>query len=254
MRLKEKVALVTGIASGIGKGTALLFAEEGAKVVGADINVEGGKCTEKEIRDKGGEAVFVSADMSKADHVRALVDRAVESYGAIDVLFSNVGVVVGHAIADVSEEEWDHVMATNLKSMFLCCRFVIPEMRKRGRGSIVLTSSANGLMAEPALASYCTTKAAIIGMTRSIATDYGKYNIRVNCICPTYTRTPLVENWINSGVDPNLSWAKVNQLHVLNRIAEVDEIARAVLFLASDESSIITGTALLADGGLTCFR
>jgi dihydroanticapsin dehydrogenase len=127
-------------------------------------------------------------------------------------------------------------------------------MQKRGRGSVILTSSGNGLIAEPCLASYCASKGAIIGLTRSVALDYGKYNIRVNCICPTYTRTPLVEKWIDSGVDPNLSWQKVNSLHMLNRIAEVDEIARAVLFLASDESSIITGTALVADGGLCSFR
>jgi NAD(P)-dependent dehydrogenase (short-subunit alcohol dehydrogenase family) len=163
----------------------------------------------------------------------------VKKYSGVDILFSNVGVVIGNAIADVSEQEWEQVMAVNLKSMFLCCKYVIPEMLKRGKASIVLTSSANGLVAEPALASYCATKAAIIGMTRSIATDYGKYNIRVNCICPTYTRTPLVEKWIDSGVDPSLTWDKVNKLHVL----EVDEIARAVLFLASDESSIITATA-----------
>jgi NAD(P)-dependent dehydrogenase (short-subunit alcohol dehydrogenase family) len=154
----------------------------------------------------------------------------------------------------ISEEEWDHVMAVNLKSMFLCCKYVIPYMQKRRKGSVVLTSSANGLMAEPAVASYCATKAAIIGITRSIATDYGEYNIRVNCICPTYTRTPLVEKWIDSGVDPSLSWEKVNRLHVLGRIAEVDEVAKTVLFLASDDSSIVTGTALVADGGLTCFR
>ncbi len=145
-------------------------------------------------------------------------------------------------------------MRVNLKSMYLCCRYVIPEMRKRGKGSIVLMSSANGIIAEPALATYCASKAAIIGLVRSMATDYGRHNIRVNCLCPTYTRTPLVEKWINSGVDASLSWEKVNSLHVLNRIAQVEEIANVALFLASDESSIITGTALVADGGLSCFR
>jgi NAD(P)-dependent dehydrogenase (short-subunit alcohol dehydrogenase family) len=254
MRLKGKVAIVTGVASGIGKGTAMLFGEEGARVVGADINSEDGNRTIQSICGKGGEAIFVQTDVAKADQVKNLVSEAVKNYSGIDVLFSNVGVNIGNPIVDVSEEEWDHVMAVNLKSMFLCCKYVIPEMQKRGQGSIVLTSSANGLMAEPVLTSYCATKAAIIGMTRSIATDYGKYNIRVNCICPTYTRTPLLEKWIDSGVDPTLSWDKVNKLHVLNRIAEVEEVAKAVLFLASEESSIVTGTALVADGGLTCFR
>lgn len=254
MRLKDKVAIVTGVASGIGKGTAILFAEEGAKVVGGDINVEGGNQTLETIRTQGGDATFVPTDVTSSVQVSNLVQQAVRNYGGVDILFSNVGVVIGKPIADVPEEEWDQVMAVNLKSMYLCCKYVIPEMQKRGKGSIVLMSSANGLIAEPALASYCATKAAIIGMTRSIATDYGKYNIRVNAICPTYTRTPLVEKWIDSGVDPSLSWDKVNSLHVLNRIAEVDEIARAVLFLASDESSIVTGTTLAADGGLSCFR
>jgi len=254
MRLKDKVAIVTGIASGIGKGTATLFADEGANVVGADINAEGGEKTVRSIREKGNKAIFIETDVTQSDQVRSLVDQAIKTYGGLDILFSNVGVVIGNRVVDVSEEEWDRVMAVNLKSMFLCCKYAIPEMIKRGKGSIVLTSSGNGLMAEPALATYCATKAAIIGLTRSIALDYGKDNIRINCICPTYTRTPLLENWINSGVDPSLTWDKVNSLHVLNRIAELDEIARSVLFLASDESSIITGTALVADGGLTCFR
>jgi NAD(P)-dependent dehydrogenase (short-subunit alcohol dehydrogenase family) len=254
MRLKDKVAVVTGVASGIGKGTAILFAREGARVVGGDINSDGGTATIEGIRSEGNEAIFLTTDVSRSDQVRSLVDRAASTYGGVDVLFSNVGVVVGNRVADISEEEWDHVMAVNLKSMFLCCKYVIPEMRKRGKGSIVLTSSANGLIAEPALTSYCATKAAIIGMVRSIATDYGSDNVRINCICPTYTRTPLVEHWIDSGVDPTLTWDKVNSLHVLRRIAEVDEIARAILFLASDESSIITGTALVADAGLTCFK
>jgi NAD(P)-dependent dehydrogenase (short-subunit alcohol dehydrogenase family) len=254
MRLKDKVAIVTGVASGIGKGTALLFAREGAKVVGGDINAADGNKTIASIRSEGKEAIFVETDVARSDQVRALVETAVKAYGGVDVLFSNVGVVIGNRVADISEEEWDHVMAVNLKSMFLCCKYVIPEMRKRGKGAIALTSSANGLIAEPALTSYCATKAAIIGMVRSIATDYGPDNIRINCICPTYTRTPLVENWINSGVDATLTWDKVNSLHVLRRISEVDEIAKAVLFLVSDESSIITGTALVADGGLTCFK
>jgi len=254
MRLKNKVAIVTGVASGIGRGTAILFAQEGASVVGGDINGTGGNKTIEEIRVQGNQALFLPTDVTRSNDVRALVDAAVKMYGGVDILFSNVGVVIGNLVADISEEEWDQVMAVNLKSMFLCCKYVIPEMRKRGKGSIVLTSSANGLIAEPALTSYCATKAAIIGMVRSIATDYGKDNIRINCVCPTYTRTPLVENWIDSGVDPTLTWDKVNGLHVLHRIAEVDEIARAVLFLASDESSIITGTALVADAGLTCFR
>ena len=254
MELKDKVAVVTGVASGIGKGTALVFAQAGAKVVGGDIDAAGGNKTTDEIRRQGHEAIFVPTDVTRSHQVRALIQAAVNTYGGVDVLFSNVGVVIGNLVADISEEEWDQVMAVNLKSMFLCCKYVIPEMRKRGKGSIVLTSSANGIIAEPALTSYCATKAAIIGMVRSIATDYGKDNIRINCICPTYTRTPLVENWINSGVDKTLTWDKVNSLHVLHRIAEVEEIAKAVLFLASDASSLITGTALIADGGLSIFR
>lgn len=254
MQLQNKVAIVTGVASGIGQGAAKVFADAGAKVVGGDIDIQGGNKTTAEIRSAGHEAIFVPTDVTRSDQVKALVEAAVNTYGGVDVLFSNVGVVIGNLVADISEEEWDQVMAVNLKSMFLCCKYVIPAMRKRGKGSIVLTSSANGVIAEPALTSYCATKAAIIGMVRSIATDYGKDNIRINCICPTYTRTPLVENWINSGVDKTLTWDKVNALHVLHRIAEVDEVAKAVLFLASDASSIITGTALVADGGLSCFR
>jgi NAD(P)-dependent dehydrogenase (short-subunit alcohol dehydrogenase family) len=254
MRLKGKVAIVTGVASGIGRGTALLFGAEGAKVVGADINAEEGERTMEALRAAAGEGVFLKTDVTSSAQVRTLVDEAVNIYGGVDVLFSNVGIVIGHVIEDVTEEEWDRVMAVNLKSMFLCCKYVVPQMQKRGKGSIVLMSSANAIMAEPALLSYCTTKAGIVGMTKSLATDCGKYNIRVNCLCPTYTQTPLVKNHIDSGADPSLTWEKVNSLHLINRIAQVEEIARTVLFLASDESSVITGTAIIADGGLTCFR
>jgi NAD(P)-dependent dehydrogenase (short-subunit alcohol dehydrogenase family) len=254
MRLKNKVAVVTGTASGIGRGTAMLFAREGALVVGGDIDEKGGNLTAEEIRDAGGQCVFAKTDVTKADEVKNLVAQAVRNYGGVDLLFSNVGVVIGNALADVSEEEWDQVMNVNLKSMFLACKYCIPEMQQRGKGSIILTSSANGLLAEPNLATYCATKAAIIGLTRSIATDYGKDNIRVNCVCPTYTRTPLVVKWIDSGVDPNLTWEKVDRLHALNRISEVGEVANAVLFLASDESSIVTGSAMVIDGGLSAFR
>src|SRR5580658_5586258 len=254
MRLKNKVAVVTGMASGIGRGTAMLFAREGAMVAGGDIDAEGGNLTAEEIRGAGGECVFVKTDVTRADEVKSLVASAVRTYGGVDILFSNVGVVIGNALVDVSEDEWDQVMNVNLKSMFLACKYCIPEMQKRGKGSIVLTSSANGLLAEPCLATYCATKGAIIGLTRSIATDYGKDNIRVNCICPTYTRTPLVVKWIDSGVDPNLTWEKVDRLHALNRISEVSEVANAVLFLASDESSIVTGSAMVIDGGLSAFR
>ncbi len=254
MRLADKVAIVTGVASGIGKATALLFAQEGARVVGADINAEDGAATIASIRQGGGTAVFVPTDVTNSAQVQALVARAIAEFSRVDVLFSNVGVVVGHALADVPEDEWDQVMNVNLKSMYLCSKYTLPHMIEQRRGSIILMSSANGLIAEPCLATYCATKAAIIGLTRSMALDYGPYNIRVNCLCPTYTRTPLVEEWINSAVDPNLSWDKANRLHVLNRISEVDEVARCVLFLASDDASIVTGAPMVLDGGLTCFK
>lgn len=254
MRLKQKVAIITGTASGIGRGAALVLAKEGAKIVGADIDDEGGSSTAQMIRQNGGESIFVKTDVTQSDEVKALVGQAVQTYGGVDVLFSNVGVVVGNSVTNVSEEEWDFVMAVNLKSMYLAAKYTIPEMQQRGKGSIILMSSANGILAEPCLATYCTTKAAIIGLTRSIATDYGIYNIRANCLCPTYTRTPLVQKWIDSGVDANLTWEKVNRLHALNRISEVEEVANTVLFLASDESSIITGSAMSVDAGLTAFR
>jgi dihydroanticapsin dehydrogenase len=254
MRLRDRVAIVTGVASGIGRATALLFGREGACVVGADIKAVEGEEAIEAIRGQGGRGIFVPGDVTNSDQVRALVNRAVKTYGGVDVLFSCVGVVIGNPVVDVSEQEWDQVMALNLRSMFLCCKFAIPEMIKRGKGSIVLMSSASGIIAEPALASYCASKAAIIGLTRSIALDYGKYNIRTNCVCPTYTRTPLLEKWVQSGIDPSLNWDKINKLHALGRISEVDEVAQAVLFLASDDSSIVTGTALVADGGLSCFR
>ena len=151
MRLKNKVAVITGTASGIGRGAAIVLAREGASVAGGDIDVKGGNQTAEEIRKSGGQAIFVGTDVTQSDQVKNLVARAVEAYGGVDVLFSNVGVVIGNAIVDVSEQEWDQVMNVNLKSMYLACKYCIPEMQKRGKGSIILTSSANGLLAEPCL-------------------------------------------------------------------------------------------------------
>ena len=215
---------------------------------------EGGEKTAEQIRAAGGECIFRRTDVTDAMQVQRVIDEGAKRYGGIDILFSNVGVVIGHALVDVSVEEWALVMAINLKSIFLCSKALIPHMQKRGKGSIVLISSANGLMAQPCLTTYCTTKAAIIGLVRSIATDYGKDNIRANCLCPTYTRTPLMQKWIDSAVDSNLNWESVNRLHLLNRICEPNEVAKAVLFLATSDSSIVPGSALVADGGLTCFR
>ncbi len=248
MRLNGKVAVVTGGTSGIGKATAILFAKEGAPVVVVGFrHVTAGQDLVKAIEQEGGKALFVQADLSKEEDVRAMVERAVEVFGGIDILFSNAGILLAKSVTDTSVEEWDHLMGVNVRSAFLCGKYIVPVMQKRGKGSIVIDSSVNGLMAEPDIAAYCASKAALIALTRSMSVDYGKYNIRVNCVCPGWIETPFNADYFT--VPGNRE--KAAALHSLRKVGQPEEVAYAVLFLASDEASFVTGSALTVDGGLS---
>ena len=251
MRLKDKVAIVTGSTSGIGEAAAVLFAREGAKVVVVGRRRNEGEKVVKQIRDSGGEAILVRTDVTKEDQVKRMVKETVKTYGKIDVLFNNAGAMVTKKFHETTNEEWDLVMNVDLKGVFWCSKYVVPHMKKQGGGSIIMCSSANAIVAEPDIGAYCAAKGAINAMTRSMALDYGPDRIRVNAICPGYIDTPLGDDYFNKLPDPAGAKRKAGALHALGRMGAPMEIAYCALFLASEESSFVTGECLVADGGLS---
>ncbi len=248
-RLSGKVALITGAGSGIGRATALLFAQEGARVAVADRVPAGGQETVRMIRDAGGEAIFIEADVSGEAAVREMVKTTVERYGRIDILHNNAGIQGEFTpTTDLSAETWDSILDTNLKSAFLTSKHAIPVMLKQGGGVIVNTTSAAGIVGLPYVAAYCASKGGVIQLTRSMALEYAPQNIRINCICPGGTQTPMMEQWIP--VDPAAREAFLKALPG-GRAIQPEEIARAVLFLACDDSSSAIGAVLVIDRGWT---
>ncbi|RIK54131.1 MAG: short-chain dehydrogenase [Chloroflexi bacterium] len=248
--LTGKTAIVTGGASGIGKATALLLAQEGAAVVIADINPEQGKLTEQEINAAGGRAVFAPCNVAKAEDCQRVVQTAVERFGSLNILFNNAGIIRRTNVTNISEEDWDFVMAVNVKSIYLMCKYAVPHMSGRG-GAIVNTGSGWGIKGGRNAISYCASKGAVVNMTRALAIDHGPQNIRVNCICPGDTDTPMLRNearQLGQAEEQFLAEAKERPL---NRYAQPIEIAQAVLYLVSDAASYVTGAVLAVDGGGT---
>ena len=247
--LQSKVAIVTGAASGIGRATALLFAREGASVVAVDLKETGGKQLADEIRASGGRAKFVHADVSRSDDCQRVVDSAVAEFGGIDILFNNAGIIRRATVLDLSEEDWDRVIDVNVKSVFLMSHFVVPIMVRAGGGSIINTASGWGLAGGAKAAVYCASKGAIVLMTKAMAVDHGPQNIRVNCICPGDTDTGMLRNEARQLGENENQFLTESARRPLGRIGTPDEIAKAVLYLASNASSFVTGTALVVDGG-----
>jgi NAD(P)-dependent dehydrogenase (short-subunit alcohol dehydrogenase family) len=251
MKLDGKVAVITGSGSGIGRATAILFAKEGAKVVVADIVEDAGQETVAQIKENGGDAVFVRVDVSKAADIENMVRTAAEVYGGLDVLYNNAGLTIPAMVTETSEEVWDRSIDVNLKGVMLGCKYAIPEMLKRGGGSIINTASMLGLVASPRQAPYCAAKGGVVLLTKQVAIDYAPDNIRVNCICPSEVNTPMHRQFIETSPDPEATRQRLLERIPLNRVAEPEEIATVALFLAGDASSYMTGVALPVDGGLT---
>lgn len=246
-KLDGKVALITGAGSGIGQATAVLLAREGAQVAVADFVSEGGQETVKLIKDAGGQAIFIQADVSNAAGAEKVVTTTVETYGRIDVLHNNAGIQGPFfPTADLPEEDWDKVISTDLKSVFLCSKFTIPVMQKQGGGVIVNTSSTAGLLGLPYVPAYCAAKGGVVQLTKSMALELAAQNIRVNCICPGGTLTPMMQGWMPPEGPEREEFLK-NMPG--GRPIQPEEIARAVLFLASDDSSAAVGTILAVDLG-----
>ena len=249
MRLRDQVALITGAASGIGRATVLLFAREGAAVAAADIDQIGGESVVKQVMDSGGRAIFVPCDVSQAADCQRAVQQTVDAFGSLDILFNNAGTIRRADVLTITEQEWDRAMAVNVKSVFLMSRYAIPVMTERGGGVIVNTASGWGLIGGRNAVSYCASKAAVVNMTRAMALDHGSQNIRVNCICPGDTDTGMLRSearQLGASVSEFLTEAADRPLR---RVGTPEEIAEAVLYLASDAASFVTGTALVVDGG-----
>ncbi len=244
-RLKDKVALITGGGSGIGRASCTLFAAQGATVMVADYVVEGGNEAVQQIKAAGGEASFVQADVSKSADVQDMIKHTVQTYGRVDILFNNAGIEGPSAkLANYEEEAWDRVIAIDLTSVYLGMKYVIPEMVKQGGGVILSTASVAGMVGFPGSGAYAAAKAGVINMTRMVALEYANKNIRVNCICPGIIATPMVQRVMGDRPDD-----RVVRLEPIGRLGQAEDIANAALFLASDESSFATGAPFVIDGG-----
>ena len=246
MKLKDKIAIITGGASGIGKAAALLFAKEGAKVVIAGIDEKKGKAAAEEIISNGSDSIFVKCDVSSSKDVKNMVDKAIKSFGTIDILFNNAGIYEDRPVHELPEELWDKTIDTNLKGVFLCSKYAIPIMMRNKKGTIINNSSALGIVAEPESPAYCSSKAAVIHLTKVMALAYARDNIRVNCICPGPIDTPMFRKSFKS---PKDSENYIKNHTITGRIGKPEEVAKVVLFLASDDASLITGSAYSVDGG-----
>lgn len=251
MKLKDKVALITGAGSGIGRATAILFAKEGSKVVVADCAKESGEQTVEIIKNAGGEASFVYVDVSRADDVQRMIEKTVKYYGKLDVLFNNAGINIPAPITEITEELWDKIININLKGVFLGCKYAIPVMKKQGGGVIINTASIFAFVGFANDSAYCASKGGVYAFTRALALEVAPFNIRVNCICPGTTMTPLVQGvWMRLG-EPEERERTTKQQIPLGRLGRPEDIANAALFLASDDSSFMTGAAIIVDGGFT---
>jgi len=244
-RLKGKVALITGGGSGMGRASCVLFAREGALVTVVDRVADAGQETVRQIRDEGGQAAFVEADVADAADVERMVAATVSEYRRIDVLFNNAGIEgPSVSLLDYGEDDWARVIAVNLTAVYRAMRAAIPHMIEQGAGVILSTASVAGLVGLPRSSAYSAAKAGVIGLTRTVALEYGRHNIRANCICPGFISTPMLDR-----VRGDRPEEAMGRFAPLRRVGQADDIAHAALYLASDEAAYVTGVPFVVDGG-----
>lgn len=248
--LKNKVAIITGGASGIGKATCKLFAEQGAKVIVADVNEEMGQIIEQQVVDWGGNATFVKADVSSSEQVEILFNKVISLYGKLDILCNNAGIGMEQLFHNVNEDDWDRIHNVNLKSVFLCSKLAVPVMLNNGGGSIVNVSSVHAEATQKFFSIYASTKGGISALTRGMAIDYAEENIRVNAVIPGCIYTEHTENSIESSSDPQQIMDLIYRMQPLKRPGKPEEVAKLITFLASDHASFITGSCIPVDGGM----
>jgi NAD(P)-dependent dehydrogenase (short-subunit alcohol dehydrogenase family) len=249
MKLRGKVALITGAGSGIGRATAILFAREGAKVVVVDYNEATARETAELIKKSGGEAIFIKADVSNGEEVRKMIDRAVQEYGRLDILYNNAGIEGQQApTAECPEENFERVISVNLRGVFLGMKYGIQQMLKQGGGVIINTASVAGMVGFAGLPAYCASKGGVIQLTRTAALEYATMNIRINAICPGVIWTPMVERFTGKREEMIKQFSEIQPV---KRMGRPEEVAALALFLASEDSSFITGAAITIDGGYT---
>ena len=253
-RLAGRVGVLTGTATGIGRAGALRFAREGAAIVCIDSNAEEGQRTVDMVTKEGGRAEFVSGDVSIESTVVEAVDRA-SSFGALDLVWGNAGMGVFKTAPETSMEEWERIWSVNVTGNFLLAKHGIPHLVANGGGTVVFTASVNAFVGDRQWAAYCATKGAIVGFARALAVDHAADHVRINCVCPASTDTPLQEKWLKGRLTGDGTYEQAvradQAAHLLDRYATPDEVAAAALFLSSDESSFSTGSVLMVDGGLT---
>lgn len=248
-QLSDKVTLVTGGGSGIGRATAVLFAQEGAQVAVADVNLDTAEDTVQMITDNGGQAFAFQADVSRAADVQAMVGEVVARYGRLDCAFNNAGIEgLPTRTMDVSEDDFDRIIAVNLKGVWLCLKYELEQMVAQGGGAIVNTASVAGLTGAHSMPAYAASKHGVVGLTRTAAVEYGRKNIRINAVCPAVIETPMVTRGFETL--PQFLEATIH-INPMRRLGQADEVARAVLWLCSDAASFTNGLALTVDGGFT---
>lgn len=254
--LENRVAIITGAASGVGRAAAMRFAEEGAKVLVADVNEEGGHKTTEQIKTAGGEAVFVRTDVSSAGDTEAMAKAAIKHWGTIDFLYNNAAATAlcnehDRPVHLLEEKVWDKMLAISLKSVFLCSKYCLPVMMEKRGGVILNMTSSCAIVTEPGFDSYTAAKGGVISLTKSMAGEYGKYGIRVNVISPGYTITEVQLGWYTTNPQ---AVAAANAAHALGRCGKPEEVAEMAVFLCSDRASFTTGAVIPVDGGFTAFK
>lgn len=251
MRLKGKVVIITGAGSGIGRATAILFGREGARVVVVDISSAKSNETVKMITGNGSESMFVKVDVTNGTEIENMVKRVISRYKKIDILVNNAGVRGIGTVLTTTEEQWNSVIEVNLKGVFLCSKIVIPEMKKKGGGIIINVASESGIIGEKNSVAYNASKAGVVILTKCMALDHSRDNIRVNCVCPGQTLTPMLEQTIRKSGDPDEVLKNFQSIRPIHRLGKPEEIAHAILYLASDEAGYVIGSTLVIDGGYT---